>query len=165
MIKLKSELINLKLVEIEDSEFIFNLRQDKELNKYISPTSENLSSQKKWIESYLEREKKQKEFYFIVQNKKEKPCGTVRIYNIDKTKRECTWGSFILDKSRPDKAASEVMRLTLEFIFEILELNKVLLDVYKENKKAIYIYEKSGFKKYKDDDKNYYYEKMKEDNH
>lgn len=40
-------------------------------------------------------------------------------------------------------------------------MKKILLDVHRENNKAIHIYEKSGFKKYDEDNINYYYEKVK----
>lgn len=160
---IKGYIIDLKLVDMKDAKFILKLRQNKELNKYISPTSIDLDNQKKWIENYLEREKKKEEFYFIVQTKKGISCGTVRIYNIDNKMKECVWGSFILAKDRPNGSYSEVIELSLNFAFEILKMKKILLDVSKENKKAIYIYEKSGFKKYREDNLNYYYEKIEEE--
>ena len=163
MIEINGKLISLKLVRIKDAEFISKLRQKKELNKYISITSTNLDDQKKWIESYLKKEEKKKEFYFIIQNKKNESCGTVRIYNIDKEKKECVWGSFILDKNRPNRASYETIKLSLAFAFRTLKMEKVLLDVCKENKRAIHIYEKSGFKKYNEDNLNYYYMKIKEE--
>ncbi|WP_407535981.1 hypothetical protein QCB49_00815 [Cetobacterium somerae] len=44
--EIKGEFINLKSVEISDAEFILNLRQNKELNRFISSTSVNLEDQK-----------------------------------------------------------------------------------------------------------------------
>lgn len=161
--EIKGELINLKSVETSDAEFILKLRQKKELNQFISSTSVNLEDQKKWIENYLKRELDKKEFYFIVKNKENQSCGTVRIYNINNEKEECTWGSFMLDKSRPDGASYETINLSLDYAFKALGIKKVLLDVRKENKKAIYIYEKSGFKKYSEDNIDYYYQKTKEE--
>lgn len=156
MNKLMGKLINLKLVEISDAEFILKLRQNKKLNQFISSTSSNLEEQKKWIENYLKKE--EKEYYFIIKdNKNNESCGTVRIYNIDNEKKKCTWGSFILASNRPNGASYETIKLTLNYIFKVLKMKKVLLDVRKENKKAIYIYEKSGFKKYAEDNLNYYY--------
>lgn len=161
MIKLIGELIELKSVSKEDTTFILKLRGKKELNEFISPTSASLEEQEKWIERYLEREKENKEFYFIVQDKKEISCGTVRLYNIDKENKEGTWGSFILDENRPNGASYEVIDLSLKYAFETLKLKKVFLDVRKENKKAIHIYEKVGFKKCGEDKLNFYYEKEK----
>lgn len=159
--KLIGDKIYLRLAEESDSEFILTLRQNKELNKFISPTNINIIQQQEWIKKYKEREKEGKEYYFIVINKKkEEPCGTVRIYNIDKLNRTATWGSFILDSNRPDGASKETIKFSLDFAFQNLKLNKIFLDVRKENGKAIHIYEKFGFKRIKEDFLNFYYSIM-----
>lgn len=155
------KLINLRLVNITDANFILNLRQNEVLNSFISTTSSNLNDQICWIKNYLKREKKNQEKYFIVETKDRISCGTVRIYNIDNLKQQCIWGSFILDKNRPEKSSYEVIELSLRYAFEVLNMNEILLDVRKKNKKAIYIYEKMGFEKYKEDNENYYYKKLK----
>ncbi len=154
---LDGKIINLRLVKEEDAEFILKLRNNKELSKFISPTNINLNEQREWIRNYKIREKKREEFYFIVENKYGISCGTVRIYNINYENKETTWGSFILDKIRPEGSSTEVIELSLEFILEKLKLEKVYLDVRKENYKAIHIYEKNNFIKIKEDKENYYY--------
>lgn len=156
MKKIIGKLINLKPVRIEDAEFILKLRQNENLNRYISLTFPSLESQKEWIKNYLEREKSNREFYFIVEDKNCNPCGTVRIYNIQE--KEAIWGSFMLDSNRPNGASYDVINLSLNFGFNELNLEKILLDVRKDNNKAIYIYEKVGFEKIKEDEINYYYE-------
>lgn len=154
--RLETKNLYLDLVEEEDAEFILKLRRNPELNEYISDTDTNLEKQKEWIKSYKKKEKESKEFYFIVKKRNElTPCGTVRIYNINGG--IATWGSFILSKERPNGASYEVVLETIKFAFEKLNLKKILLDVRKENRKAIYVYEKMGFIKYKEDLENYYY--------
>ncbi len=154
----------LRLVEIDDAEYIYKLRQNSKLNRYLSKTSIDIEDQRKWIENYKKREKERKEFYFIVYNKiSNKKCGTVRIYNIDFEKKECEWGSFILESTRPEGAAYEVIDLSLNFIFQNLELKKIKLEVRKENLKAKYIYQKKSFKLYKEDDLNEYYQLIRKD--
>lgn len=156
MIRLETENLYLDLVREEDAEFILELRNNPDLNKYISYTDVSLEKQKDWIKKYKEREKEEKEFYFIIRIKNTLlKCGTVRIYNI--TEENVTWGSFILNRERPDGASYEVIKETLKFIFNLLKINTVLLDVKKENYKAIHIYEKSGFKKFDEDKENFFY--------
>lgn len=156
-INLEGKLINLRLVEEKDANFILNLRNNKELSKFISSTNIKLEEQIKWIKDYKIRENKKEEFYFIVETKDGTPCGTVRIYNINYESKETTWGSFILDKIRPNGASNEVIKLSLKFISENLKLEKVYLDVRKGNCKATHIYEKNGFLRIMEDEENYYY--------
>ncbi|MEF9933469.1 MAG: GNAT family N-acetyltransferase [Cetobacterium sp.] len=158
-IKICGDLVQLKNVTKEDAKFILDLRKEGDLNQYISKISVKLEDQEKWIENYLIREKENKEYYFIILNKETlQKCGTVRIYDINQKTKECIWGSFILGSNRPEGSSYEVIKLSLDFIFKILELNKVKLDVRKENKKAIHIYKKSGFTyDYEDLENEYYY--------
>ncbi len=142
---MKSSLIGLRYVEKKDAEFILKLRQNELLNKYISKTDIEINQQIRWIEEYKEREAYKKEFYFIIENKEtNENYGTVRIYNI--LNEKATFGSFILDKNRPDNSVYKVIDLALDFAFKDLRVNEIYLDVIKENKKAIYVYKKYGFK-------------------
>ncbi len=152
------EKIKMRLASEADAEFILSLRQDSSLSKYISPTDISIEQQKKWLENYKIREKLELEYYFIVENLESIPVGTVRIYNINYEKRECVWGSFILSVNRPDKSSYEVIELSIEFIKNHLKLKKVNLDVRKNNSKAIYVYEKMGFIRTKEDEMDYFYE-------
>lgn len=163
MIEIKGKIVDLKSVTTNDAEFILELRQDSELNKFISSTSPSLENQRVWISNYLIRENEKKEIYFIVKDKKYNSCGTVRLYEINSVKKECTWGSFMLNKARPNGASYETIKLSLGYAFDILNMKKVFLDVRKQNEKAIHIYEKVGFRRVNEDLENYYYsiEKIK----
>ena len=57
--------ISLRLVNIEDAEFIVNLRTKK--GEFLSTTSPDISKQKEWLLLYKEREKLKEEFYFIIE--------------------------------------------------------------------------------------------------
>ena len=153
--ELIGKTVILRLVEEFDAEFILQLRNKEELKKYISDTNISIEQQKEWIKNYKIKEEKGQEFYFIVEDKDKIPCGTVRIYEVEENR--CTWGSFILDSSRPDGASFETLLLSINFIRFNLGIENIYLDVRKENLKAIHIYEKFGFKRIDEDSLNYYY--------
>lgn len=146
--RLLGEVIDLRTVKISDASFIVRLRNNKKLKTYISQTNNSIVDQENWIRNYEDREGKE-EYYFIVESKDGTPYGTVRLYNIDKNK--CTWGSFILDPARPEGTSSDVMKLSINFAFEKLDLKEVELEVNKNNTKAVHIYKKFGFKNVKED--------------
>ncbi|NTW72271.1 MAG: GNAT family N-acetyltransferase [Eubacteriaceae bacterium] len=159
---LQGKIINLRLVSTEDAEFILSLRKNPLLNQHISSTEISVEEQKNWLRAYKSREELGQEVYFIVENKAHHPVGTVRIYKIDPGKNECTWGSFILNENRPENSSAEVISLSAGFVFDELKLQKIKLDVRRENSKAIHIYEKYGFKRVAEDDLDYYYEMKRE---
>ncbi|MDD5463771.1 MAG: GNAT family protein [Candidatus Moranbacteria bacterium] len=65
-----------------------------------------------------------------------------------KEKEECEFGIFILDKNYWGKGiGSEVTRLMLEYAFNELNFEKVVLSTSEFSHAAINIYEKAGFNK------------------
>lgn len=79
-----------------------------------------------------------------------------------KGKEECEFGIFILDKDYWGKGiGEEVTRLMLEYGFNKLEIEKIILSTSEFHEKAIELYEKAGFKKTKliPNDRTIYYNK------
>ena len=49
--------INLRTVEIDDAEFVFNMRQNPNRAKYLTKITGTVESQREWIKNYKQREK------------------------------------------------------------------------------------------------------------
>lgn len=156
---LKKGNLKFKLVDVEDAKFILKLRTDGRLNEFLSQTKPNIEEQKEWIEKYKSREREKIEYYYIIEYNNVK-YGTLRIYNINN--KVATWGSWIISPERPKGLADLSAYESFKICFEKLDLEKLVLDVLKNNKKAIYLYEKYGFKKYKEDEEYFYYYLTKE---
>ena len=62
--------IYLKLANIDDAKFIYNLRTNKKLAQYLNPTSSKFNDQIEWMKNYIKRKNKNLEFYFKFQTKK-----------------------------------------------------------------------------------------------
>jgi RimJ/RimL family protein N-acetyltransferase len=72
--------------------------------------------------------------------------GSCGFHNFDWRSRAAEVGIFIGDKSCWNKGyGTEVMRLLLQHGFNTLNLNRIALDVYSNNLRAIRAYEKAGF--------------------
>lgn len=154
---IEGKVINLRLVEEKDASFILKLRNKDELKKFISPTKIRLEEQIKWIKAYKTREKEEKEFYFIVENKQKESCGTARIYNINKSQNNCTFGSLILDFNRPDKSSYDVIKTSFKFIKENLKIENIYSKTNKKNQKVIYVVSKLEFEKIDEDEEEIFY--------
>lgn len=148
--------VALRLVEESDTEFIFNLRQNDDLNRHLNKVSSKIEDQTSFIKQSRELSTKGLEYYFIIEYKNE-PVGTIRIYNINHELKTCTWGSWIIDKTtikdeRPPKISVISLYVIFDFIFNTLGFPKIDFDVRNENKNIKNFYIKFGGEVLKEDE-------------
>jgi len=121
----------IRLLEIDDAEFILKLRSDPERNKFISYTSPNLHDQIKWIKNYKIREKQGLEYYFVGQDLNEIKYGTIRLCNFDEISFEI--GSWVFLPNSPLGIAVKSHIIGIETGFELLNADYCRLTVRKKN--------------------------------
>lgn len=157
------EGINLRLrfVEPSDAAYILSLRTDARYNAHLSEVTGSLDDQQTWIKAYKTREAAREELYYLIERRDtSRPCGTVRLYDIKED--SFAWGSWILDESKPPKAALESALLSFGVGFERLGLSWALIDVRRENKHAIEFYRRFGMTEVGKDQRNLYFHIQKE---
>jgi len=123
--------IILRLVEVDDAEFILKLRTDPKLNKYISYTSPDLNDQIQWIEFYKIKEKEGLEYYFIAEDEKGNRYGTIRLYNREKNSFEI--GSWLFAHNSPLGMAVKAHIIGYEIGFEVFNAEYCKFEIRKEN--------------------------------
>ena len=95
----------------------------------------------------LERFVRQGDHFAIVDSKTDKLIGGCGYLNLDHVNRTAEVGIFIGEKSYWNKGfGEEAMRLLLDYAFNILNLNNIMLNVYAYNTRAIRCYRKIGFR-------------------
>lgn len=161
MMNLKSETIQLRLVEESDAAFILELRLDERYNKFLSSVSPDIDTQRSWIKNYKNDEKDKRQFYFIIERLNGVRCGTVRVYDL-RVDSFC-WGSWILNEEKTRYAAIESAFLIYQFGFDVLGYKKSHFDVMKGNKGVVSFHEKMGAIKVGEDEQNFYFEATQDD--
>lgn len=157
MFRIDGQIVSLRFVNPDDAQFVYLLRTDPALNRYINPVSGGVDDQRSWIKAYKEREARSEEFYFIVEEVgSRKPCGLVRLYELENT--QLIWGSWILHQDRPRLAALESAILSFGFAFETLGMDLCVLNVRRGNQTAINFYRRFGMKETGTDCENLYFE-------
>ncbi len=151
----------LRIVTVEDSEFILSLRLDNNLNKYLSPVDDDIKKQKEWLVSYKEREKNRAEFYFIITSLYDVPIGSVRLYDF-KGDSFC-WGSWMVHQDAPSYTAIESALSVYEFAFYQLGFQRSHFDVRKENLKVVKFHKRFGAKEISSDTDTFYFDILKDD--
>lgn len=132
---LTSKTIRLRLVEVEDAEFIFLLRTDNRYNQHISDIDDDLEKQRAWLRAYKKAEARGEQYYFIIERRDGRKCGTVRVYDLQE--ESFSWGSWILNNEKSRSAAIESMMLAFKLGFEFLGYENSHFEARKKNIKAV----------------------------
>lgn len=140
--RLVARSIRLRPAEPGDARFILSLRTDPRKNRYLSPTTDDLEAQRRWLEACKRREQAGREFYFVIETLAAEPCGVVRVYDIED--RTFTWGSWIVGDNAPRKTAIESALLVYRFAFDELDLCECRFDVRLGNERTLAFHDRFG---------------------
>lgn len=134
--------MTLRLIQPKDAAFVYGLRTNSLYNKHLSAVRGTVEDQRRWIEAYKDREAEGGEFYYVIERKDSRPCGVVRLYEMDAD--SFTWGSWILDENKPPKAALESAVLSFGAGFLSLGRDAARVGVRKLNTHAEFFYRRLG---------------------
>ena len=153
--KISGKNINLRVAEIEDAKFIYNLRQNVNKTQYLSKVDGTVEDQREWLRKYKERENDKKEFYFIIESKVGEKLGLARMYDF-KDNSFC-WGSWLIKDNAPKTTAIESALQIYEFGFYQLGFNQSHFDVRIGNDKVISFHQRFGAKIIDKDELDYFF--------
>lgn len=159
--KILGKNIQLRTAEIDDSEFILELRTQTEKTKYLSQVDNDLAKQQAWLKSYKQKEQNGEEYYFIIESKLGEKLGLVRVYDLQPD--SFCWGSWLIKENAPKTTAIESALLIYEFGFGQLDYKKAHFDVRKGNERVIAFHQRFGTQVVKEDELNYYFNYTIED--
>ncbi len=141
MAKLIKEGLHTAIIEVtlEDAESIIALRNNPEINKFLSSSKAiSVSEQKEWIAS---NQKQGNNAYFkIIDTHNGNFCGTISIYNIINNSGE--FGRYICTQNLQ---AIESELLLIRLCFEELGLKKIFCKTVIENSRVWMQHYKFGF--------------------
>lgn len=157
MHRIEGVRIVLRLVVPEDAAYIHALRKDARFNTHLSVVGGDVTDQREWINQYKMREAIGSEYYYVIESRMDqRPCGVVRLYNI--TADSFTWGSWILDQTKPKKAALESAVLVYLLGFEGIGASRSIFDVRNDNLHTLDFHRRFGASEIRKDDSDTYFE-------
>jgi len=146
--KLIGERIYLSPVSVEDAEKYVEWFCDFKTTDGIGKSSSimTVESEREWLESTL----KNNDLNFaIVDLENDELIGNCGIMNINHINRSAEVGIFIGDENkRSNGYGTESLRLLLDYGFNYLNMNNIMLNVKSFNERAIACYKKIGFKEF-----------------
>ena len=96
------------------------------------------------------------EFYYVIERKDRTRCGLVRLYDFDA--ESFTWGSWILDESKPRKAALESAVLIYQIGFLGHNFGSAIFEVLNKNSHTLAFHRRFGALETGHDELNTYFE-------
>lgn len=134
-----------KLDEKDATQKYCDWLNDPEVNKYLETKRATIEE----LRRYIKEKNKNPNCLFlgIFFKEDEKHIGNIKLEPIDFKNKKVTLGMLIGDKEYWGKGlGTEAAKLLVDWAFDNLELEEVNLGVISENKAAIRIYEKAGFR-------------------
>lgn len=154
--KIEKYNITLQYVEEEDAELIIQLRTDNKRSRFISPTKNNIESQKDWLRNYKLREGNKSELYFIGVDENGEKFATYRIYNIEDD--ICEIGSWVSKPNYGNPNNSIKMDIIMkEYVFENLGFDQLRFEVNKKNTSVVRYHKLFGPEIVSETDDSYYF--------
>ncbi|MBC8527182.1 MAG: GNAT family N-acetyltransferase [Candidatus Cloacimonetes bacterium] len=144
--KLVGEKCYLTPINLDDAEKYCEWINNLEVSKYLSLSRQQITIQKE-REILEDMSKNRAQVFGIIEKKTDNLIGNCSLFNINHPNKRAEFGIFIGDKTYWDKGyGTEATKLILDYGFNILNLNNIMLEVYGFNKRAIKSYENVGFK-------------------
>jgi RimJ/RimL family protein N-acetyltransferase len=125
------------------TEWINDYETARDLNQFSNVFS--LEDEKDFVEN---TKKSNKIYLSIVKEENDELIGNISLANIDNIHKTATLGIMIGKKDERGKGyGTEAITLMLDYAFNYLNLNNIMLEALCTNIKAVKCYEKCGFKK------------------
>ncbi|SDB83489.1 diamine N-acetyltransferase [Pelagirhabdus alkalitolerans] len=135
--------LHIRPLEKDDLEFIYKMRTNPEVMDYWC--EEPYTTKEKLTKEYEEHINSRSHRAFILYHANDK-VGFLALYGIDSRHRNAEF-AIMFDPAQHGKGyAKKATRIMVDYAFNQLNLNKLSLEVVKQNEKAIHIYESVGFK-------------------
>lgn len=153
--KIVGDRLYLSPMNVEDAPIYVKWLNDKTVSENLGLDTKvtTLEGEKEW----LKRSQNQYNFA-IVLKKDDKLIGNISFGDVDLIHRNAMLQIFIGDEENRGKGyGKEAIKLLLEYGFNNLNLNNIMLNVYSFNKRAIKVYESLGFKKFGTRHKSHYF--------
>ncbi|MBI4978911.1 MAG: GNAT family N-acetyltransferase [Spirochaetes bacterium] len=138
----------LSPISPNDAEPFTRWMNDLEVTQYLSTVSKQISYPGE-VQFIADMQRTGSPIFSIVDTATDTVIGNCSLMGVDNVNHNAEVGIVIGEKSYLSKGyGTEAMSLLLDYGFNILNLQSIMLRVYEQNKRAIRSYEKVGFKRF-----------------
>ena len=146
---LTTERLTLRQLSIDDKESIFELRSDKEINKYLDrQPSKTIEDAVNFINKVNDNIKKNNSIYWVITLTKTKTfVGTICLFDFSNEKSSCEIGYELMTKFQRQGIMKEAAEKVIDYAFQALQFQKIVAFTHNANRNSAKLLTKFNFKK------------------
>jgi hypothetical protein len=150
-----------RLVDQSDAEFIYVLRTDAVLSRFVSQVSGDVFVQKRWIIDYKKREAAGEDFYILsIDPETGSKQGVSRLYNFRNSVFELGSWLYLPQADISKSILGDI--IAREIAYDILDFDVCTFEVRKANKSVIRYHQGYSPELTDEDEQNFYFRLSKE---
>jgi [ribosomal protein S5]-alanine N-acetyltransferase len=145
---LETKNYQLRGISLEDALSLFDLMRDADTMKYITPHPvQTLGDMEEKIKGQLTNFHNEKEIpWVIIQKSKQDIIGIFRLHKVHMWHKKAEIGAVIQKDHQQKGVMTEILAVILNYGFNVLGINRIVGDIFAENKGSKKLLEKFGFK-------------------
>lgn len=148
MATLHGKNINLRALEPEDLDFLFNTENNEsfwEVSSTQAPFSKYILQ--KYIENAHQDIYEAKQYRFVITNTKNSPVGMIDLFDFNPQHKRVGIGLLITSKQQHKGYGAEALELVIDYAFTYLNVHQIFANITSGNNHSISLFEKFKFKK------------------
>ena len=146
---LKGTQINLRPLEPEDLDFVYQIENDESLwhlSNSITPFS--LFTIREYLKNAHKDIFEVKQLRLLIEDKTSTPLGLIDLFDFDFKNKRAGVGIIIKDeKNRSKGYGKEALDLLLKYSFKYLGLHQIYCNILEDNLSSVKLFESLGFEK------------------
>ena len=141
------ERVVLRPMRMDDQEMVMRWRTMPQITRYMSTDSTtDIEEQRAW---FLKQDAMVSSYQWVIELN-EKPIGVTSITEVNEVDGTCTRGTYVAEQAeRSFQMITDIYANQHDFIFEKLNLKKIVIQVFEENKFVVKLNKMCGFKQKK----------------
>jgi RimJ/RimL family protein N-acetyltransferase len=144
---IEGNLVNLRAPEMSDLERSSTWVNDREVTRFLAFRYQmSLAAEEAWLRDLASKPTSYERVFLAIETKDGAHIGNTNLFEIRPEDRKAKLGIMLGEKPYWSKGyGSDTLMTLLRFAFEEMNLNRVELDVFDFNERAIASYRKCGF--------------------
>lgn len=141
----ESERLMFRDITVSDTDMLLKWRNSEHVvNNFIYRSEVTREDHMNWLQNKVEKGLVRQ--FIIIEKSSAMPFGSIYFRDIDEKNKSAEYGIFLGEKSMMGKGyGSETARWAVDFFFNEMKFEKLLLRVLGRNAAAIKSYEQAGF--------------------